>query len=404
MPSAPTVARGFFPLDRRLGLLPGGLAPHIHEKMVRLGSWMPFEPAVQLLEAFTGVSISKSTGRRMTELAGAKLVEQQEQRVIAMEAGEVEEPKTVAQRLVLSVDGAMVPLVGGDWAEVRTMVIGEASSNTVQERKPEKRTGNHSYFSRLTDSTTFQRAALAETERRGLYHASQVAAVNDGAEWIQQFIDYHRPDAVRILDFPHAAERFTSIYQTCQEEGVTLPAEWPAQQRHRLKEEGGTAVLNDLQKLQKDNPEVGLDEPLTYLRKREQMLQYPHFQQAGWPIGSGIVESANKLVVEARLKGSGMHWHPSQVNPMLALRNVVCNNRWEETWPTIITGFSQSRPKEPVMVNVKADEPGPNPVREYYKQMQKLYWQQKKEDKKSAPKKKWKPAPDHPWRRNLFRR
>jgi len=45
------------------------------------------------------------------------------------------------------------------------------------------------------------------------------------------------------------------------------------------------------------------------------MLQYPHFLQTGWPIGSGIVESANKLVVEARLKGSGMHWHPSHVNP-----------------------------------------------------------------------------------------
>jgi len=89
---------------------------------------MPFEPAVQLLEAFTGVRISKSAGRRLTEAAGARLVEQEEQRVIAMEAGEVEEPKEVAKRLVLSVDGAMVPLVGGEWAEVRTMVIGEASS------------------------------------------------------------------------------------------------------------------------------------------------------------------------------------------------------------------------------------------------------------------------------------
>jgi hypothetical protein len=95
----------------------------------------------------------------------------------------------------------------------------------------------------LTDSTNFQRAALVETERRGLYHASEVATVNDGAEWIQQFIDYHRPDAVRILDFPHAAERFTSIYQTCEEEGVTLAEEWPAEQRKLLKEKGGTAVL-----------------------------------------------------------------------------------------------------------------------------------------------------------------
>ena len=35
-------------------------------------------------------------------------------------------------------------------------------------------------------------------------------------------------------------------------------------------------------------------------------MQYPTYQEAGWPIGSGSVESANKLVVEARLKGAGM--------------------------------------------------------------------------------------------------
>lgn len=61
-------------------------------------------------------------------------------------------------------------------------------------------------------------------------------------------------------------------------------------------------------------------------------MQYPQFQQQGWPIGSGMVESANKLVVEARLKGAGMHWDPSHVNAMLALRNGVCNERWLEIW------------------------------------------------------------------------
>jgi hypothetical protein len=32
-------------------------------------------------------------------------------------------------------------------------------------------------------------------------------------------------------------------------------------------------------------------------------------------------------VVEARLKGSGMHWAEGHVNPMLALRNVICSDR-----------------------------------------------------------------------------
>jgi hypothetical protein len=71
---------------------------------------------------------------------------------------------------------------------------------------------------------------------------------------------------------------------------------------------------------------------LAYLEKREAQMQYPTFQAEGWPIGSGIAESANKVVVEARLKGAGMHWSRASVNGMLSLRNAVCNDRWEEAW------------------------------------------------------------------------
>jgi hypothetical protein len=73
-------------------------------------------------------------------------------------------------------------------------------------------------------------------------------------------------------------------------------------------------------------------ENLAYLEKRVAQMDYPTFQSANWPIGSGIVESANKVVVEARLKGAGMHWSRASVNPVLALRNAVCNDRWAEAW------------------------------------------------------------------------
>jgi hypothetical protein len=47
------------------------------------------------------------------------------------------------------------------------------------------------------------------------------------------------------------------------------------------------------------------------------------------------VESANKLVVEERMKGPGMHWAEGNVNPMLALRNAICSDRWVEVWTQI---------------------------------------------------------------------
>ncbi|MEJ7654526.1 MAG: hypothetical protein WKH64_14955, partial [Chloroflexia bacterium] len=43
---------------------------------------------------------------------------------------------------------------------------------------------------------------------------------------------------------------------------------------------------------------------LGYLQKREEQIRYAELELQGVPIGSGIVESANKLLVEERLSGS----------------------------------------------------------------------------------------------------
>jgi hypothetical protein len=87
---------------------------------------------------------------------------------------------------------------------------------------------------------------------------------------------------------------------------------------------GPAAILAELRLLVESLPQsADLAEHLTYLEKREALMQYSLFQAAGWPIGDGAVESSNKLVVEARLKGSGMHWARPHVNPMLALRNML---------------------------------------------------------------------------------
>jgi hypothetical protein len=74
---------------------------------------------------------------------------------------------------------------------------------------------------------------------------------------------------------------------------------------------------------------------LAYLEKRENQMHYPQFQAAGWPIGNGIVESGNKVVVESRFKGAGMYWTDAHVNPILTLRNILCSDRWKADWPKV---------------------------------------------------------------------
>ncbi len=330
------VARDFSPLDEHLALLPGRLTPQLHEGLARLATWMPFAQAAELLAMFTGVRLSPSTVRRQTEAAGAVAV--------ALETAETERilrayppPPAGPAQLVVSADGAMVPLRHGEWAEVRTLAIGEPHAagpdGAVQTRAL-------SYFSRLTDAETFGHLALSEIHRRGVLTATEVAAVMDGAEWLQGFIDLHCPQAVRILDFPHAAQRIAEIGQARWGEGSQEAQQWTAEQLHTLKHTGPTSVLAVLQSLQAQQPELAvLTTNLAYLEKRVAQLDYPRFQAAGWPIGSGMVESGNKLVVAARLKGAGMHWAREQVNPMLALRNIVCSDRWQAGWPKIQLGL-----------------------------------------------------------------
>ncbi len=325
------VGWAFFPLDEELGLLSGGLTPRGEETLVRLSTWMPYESARELLEDLLGVRVSKATARRATLATGQAALAEWEAEVERLKQ-EAPQAPAGAEKQALSGDGAMVHLIGGEWVEVKTLAIGEVTRN----RRGKVCTQHLSYCSRLGDAASFEHATLLETHRRGLEQAAEVCAVQDGAEWLQGLVDYHRADAVRILDFAHAAEYLSAIGQAVQAAGGRLPAGWLEGVLHRLKREGPARVLKHLAWLAARYPSPTIQEKLAYLQKREAHMQYPTYQEAGWPIGSGSVESANKLVVEARLKGAGMRWHRQNVNPMLVLRNAVCNREWKQTWETAL--------------------------------------------------------------------
>jgi hypothetical protein len=332
MGRAPAVGKVFFPLDEELALLPGNLAPHQQEHLVHLASWMPFAQASRMLERLLGVQVSEESVRRYTEEMGGQVETAQTAEAQALWQDEpAGTPPPVQQ--AISADGTYVPLVKGQWAEVRTLAIGEVEEQHQSDGTTEIHVGQLSYFSRLTDAAAFSELAEVEMRRRRVIQARRVCAVTDGADWLQAFIDLHRPDAVRILDFPHAAEHLASLLDALEQAGQSFPPQMLERCLHVLKQRGPRSLLRMADRLPAELAErEGVREHLGYLRKREPLMQYPQFHQQGWPIGSCMVESANKLVVQARLKGAGMHWEPSHVNPLLALRNGVCNDRWQEIW------------------------------------------------------------------------
>jgi hypothetical protein len=331
-PAAP----GFFPLDEELALLPGNLTPRLLEALVRLSTQQSsFAKAARELTFFTGATVHPDTARRRTEAAGAVLLAYETAEAMRI-LHEHPTPPPGPETLLFSVDGAMVPIVGGQWREVRTLAVGAVQPPRDTPDGLLIQTTEVSYFSRLSDSTTFAEQALLELHRRGIETAQRVGAVVDGAEWCQSFIDYHYAEAVRILDHPHAAEYITQIGQTTTPDGPLLSGAECARLRQELKQKGPDGVLAELRDVVEAREElVEAAKALAYLEKRQAQMRYPEFRAEGWPLGSGMVESANKLVVEERLKGSGMHWVEQNVNPMLALRNAWCNERWEESWSII---------------------------------------------------------------------
>jgi len=339
---APRAEPVFFPLDEELGLLTGELSATLAEGVVRLGTRMPFEQAATELAFFWGVELEETTVRRYTQAAGAAYVAEQTAELERLERERPPAPRGPDTQY-LSADGAMVPLVGGDYAEVKTLAIGTVQVRPGADGLAEAQTTDLTYFSRLADAETFTRQAYVETYRRGTETANVVCAVQDGAEWEQGLVDVLRPDAVRILDFPHAVEHLTAAAQPVLGVETAELQRWLDEQAHTLKHavDGARQVLNALAKLpvqHASDPRAATDvrdRTMAYFTKRLAQVRYAEFQTAGYPIGSGSTESANKVVVEARLKGSGMHWARAHVDPLVALRTVACTNRWTEAWPRI---------------------------------------------------------------------
>ncbi len=238
-----------------------------------------------------------------------------------------------------------------------------------------------------------------------------VCAVQDGARWLQELIALHRPDAVRILDFPHAVQPISAVRQAVWGVGSAPAAAWLDAQCHTLKHDDPDDVLTALHAVpvaQATTPTPAAavrDTALGYRESRRALIAYAQFQAAGYPIGSGMVERANKLVVEARLKGSGMHGARGNVNGMVALRALGCSHRWEEGWAAIWHHWQQeqaarraarahppSAPRAPAPPPVPTlpERPPPAPVIAHRRRAQRPLVVNGR------------PPADHPWRRRFL--
>lgn len=383
---------GFSPLAERLDLGPGSASPWLQQGMSWLGAEVPYGRATQLFAHFTGSTLSRATVRRTT-VATAQAVQQLAAVTPAAVGAAPGSPPVLPMQL--GVDGSMLAIIGEGWREARVASLGVVSPdpNTVEA----VRTTQLSYVAALCDAQTFHQVALPEVVHRGLDQAAHVAAISDGATWIQDFVDYHCPQARRILDFARAAGYLAAAAQASFGPGTEATSEWFATWRHELRHGDPDHVLTALAALP---PSEERDTALRYLRERRPMLAYATFAAAGWPLGSGSVESAHKHVLQARMKGPGMRWGLATAQAMIAFRVVLANERWDQTWPLLAAQQRQTRQARTAARHQArqplAPPPTPAPIPPAPPfappaEQPKLVQQGK-------------PTADHPWRRPWIRR
>jgi hypothetical protein len=345
-----------------LGLLRGAYTPQVQEAITRLSSRMSYREAHQELELLWKVKVSKGCMRDVTMRHGRVAEAPAREKVTHLEAT-APTPTAQPEQMVMCTDGAMVQLTSGEWREVKTVTFGEFRPHwDAKHRKVVTKTDQISYFSRVETAEEFSRSALVEWHRRGGANAHTMVAVQDGALWIQSFIDYHCPQAVRVIDFAHAQEYVATVGRAIHGAETDAFRQWYARMAKQLGRQPPRRTVNDLWLLQRQHPdhpeEETIELAIRYLEKRLPMIDYPHFRRRQIHIGSGNVESGHKVVMQQRMKQAGMRWAEESLNPMLALRVALCNQTWHTSWREIEAHVHQER----YQINAKQNQDATQPT------------------------------------------
>jgi hypothetical protein len=187
----------------------------------------------------------------------------------------------------------------------------------------------------LGSTAMLSRRMLLEALRQGLRTAKEVVWLSDGGRgfwtiYTERFAQY----ALGILDFYHAAENLWKAAVACLDGRTKDAKDWFVGARHGLRHGDPDDVLYDIKRALTTK---GLPEPARrvlgnlheYLKRHREHIDYAKFKELGLPIGSGLVESACKWLIQQRFKGVGMRWSENGFNHLLHLRLAWVNSSFE---------------------------------------------------------------------------
>lgn len=337
------------PFDKELGLALNQKSDRgLQQVACLVAVFVPFESAAMLMKQLTGVDISGQAIWGWVQSVGQRMKQSLEAELESLAAGELPETEvmsaeTAAQTLLMGADGVMVPFrpqaktAEGKttWREVKVAVFARLGQVRTRTGKLIPRLHHHRVAAVLGDIDDLSERMGLESLKQGLKKAPRVVWLSDGARGLWRLFDERfQTDAIGILDFYHAAQNLWSGVKVWLDGRTIRCRDWFADARHRLRHGQAEDVLDDIKAAAAlpglpPSAQQSLTRLYKYLDKHRDHIQYDKFKEMGVPIGSGMVESTCKWLIQQRFKGVGMRWSEDGFNHLLHLRLAWVNGRFE---------------------------------------------------------------------------
>jgi hypothetical protein len=328
-----------------------GCSPNAQSEVGRLVGLLPIEQARAEL-ARQGLELDEKAIRRIAGELGAQMLATRTRDLMRFRRGELPAgSEFTGKSVAVGIDGGRVRVrtvvetirVSGErkrkkfrveWREPKVVILFEVDKKgrMVRGSRP------------VIDGTLQGPDALIELvafhlHRMGGAGARVVTFAADGAPWIWKRLDWVIAQVkldpnrvVEVLDWCHAVHHLSVALAALP---LTESQRKGLYQRLRglVKEGKSRDVIAELKVLAVKEPD---DSPMwreiRYLTKHSDAgrLRYDRFRCRGVPMGSGVIESTIRRVINLRLKGNGIYWTEENAEAVFQLRAAVVSGRWEE--------------------------------------------------------------------------
>jgi hypothetical protein len=348
------------PLDSYLGLagLPFKITP---SAMIRIAYWAQNQGSYQRAEdAITEamhIRVNDDTIRLVANYVGNMVFhndcKRAQEAIAAFDNGKLPYSKDIDGIIYIQTDGAALNTrlkdeAGSTWRENKLGEVFTSKDIRFWNDKNGKRQHQliqKEYVSFVGPASEFKKHLLACAIRKGYGQYKETVIISDGATWIRNMVEEIFPDAQQILDFFHLCENVNTYakHLFAMDESKYKP--WAKDICDRLKDSQFQIVLRELEPLKDRKPDGCPVNLYGYISNNINNIDYVAYKSKGYFIGSGAVESGNKIILQDRLKRAGMRWNVVTAQAMLTLKAKAESGLWfcDVEKPFLSYCFNRSR-------------------------------------------------------------